>query len=53
MPKVKETTITDIKLAEFYKITPQTLRNWKNSKDERLQNRYKAFKEFYKNMISK
>lgn len=46
MPKVKETTITDIKIGEFYNISPVTLTRWKKSGDIRLIRRYIAFKDF-------
>jgi hypothetical protein len=39
-------SITDKRIAEYFNITTQTLRNWKKSNDERLNNRYKAFREF-------
>jgi len=42
-PKIKDT-----QLSKAFGITTQTLRNWKNKEaSEALQNRYKAFKEFY------
>jgi hypothetical protein len=47
MPKVKSTTITDKKIAEYFNTTTQTLRNWKNSDDEKLKRRYIAFKKYF------
>lgn len=46
MPKVKDTTITDKKIAEYFNLTQQTLGNWKRSNDNRLHERYKALKEY-------
>jgi len=51
MPKVKTKTVTNIKIAAFFKTTTETLRQWKKSDDERLNKRYVALKEYFiKNM---
>jgi len=47
MPRVKENTITDKKIAEFFGTTTQTLRNWKNSRDISIMERYDAFREHF------
>jgi hypothetical protein len=47
LPKVKEETITDTKIAEFYNTTTQTLRVWKKNKDISLNRRYEAFRKHY------
>ena len=52
MPKVKEKTVTDVKLSEFFKITTQTLRNWKNGSQE-YKRRYLALREYYQSFLSK
>jgi len=41
MPKLKA---TDKNIAEAYDLTPQSLRNWKKSDDEKLVRRYNALK---------
>lgn len=48
MPRVKEDTITDIKLGEYFGISPVTLTRWKKSDDKKLHERYKAFKNYFK-----
>jgi hypothetical protein len=42
---------TDTQLAAYYKTTTRTLRNWK--KDEVLNRRYLALKEYYINVMGK
>jgi len=51
MPKVKDTTLTDKKMAGFYGLTPQTLYNYKSSDNVKLNNRYKALRKFYKRWL--
>jgi DNA-binding transcriptional regulator YiaG len=47
-PKIKDT-----QLAKAFGVTTQTLRNWKKEDaSQELQQRYKAFKEFYAKHIS-
>ena len=35
MPKVKATTVTAVKLSNFYGWSEKTIRKWKNSKDKK------------------
>lgn len=39
----------EIEIAEFYGNTTQTLRNYRDSEDEKLRRRYSALREYYVN----
>lgn len=41
--------VTDKDIAAFFGVTAKTISTHKNSKDVKLNNRYKALKEFYAN----
>ncbi|MDQ1341329.1 MAG: hypothetical protein QG567_2487 [Campylobacterota bacterium] len=41
--------VTDKDIASFFGVTPKTISTHKNSGDLKLNNRYKALKEFYIN----
>ena len=47
MPRVKEDTFTDTKMAEFYGWTPQSFGNWNRSKNIQMLRRYEALKAYY------
>ncbi len=51
MPKVKEETVTYKKIADAFKTTAETLRQWKKSDDPRLRRRYRAFLNDYNNYL--
>lgn len=38
---------TDTNIAEFFHTTRATLRNWKTSKDKKLNHRYEALKKYF------
>ena len=38
---------TDTNIAEFFNTTRATLRNWKVSKDKKLNHRYTALKDYF------
>jgi uncharacterized protein YjcR len=47
VPRVKEHTITEVKIADFFGVSVNTLRNWRKSKDFSRNERYEAFREYY------
>ena len=47
MPKTKKETVTYKKIAEAFGLTTETLRQWRISKDVRMNRRYEALRVAY------
>jgi|LGOV01.1.fsa_nt_gb DNA-binding transcriptional regulator YiaG len=51
MPKTKVDTVTKTKMAIFFNVTTETLRQWEKSDDKRLNHKYAALKDYLQNIM--
>lgn len=47
MPRIKDETTADIKIAQYFGTTTQSLYNWKTSNRFELRERYDALRKYF------